>query len=69
MKKSLLLAALLAMAVAACSKTETPAPVAPAAEAVKDAAKDAGAAVVDAAKDAAKDAGAAVDAAKDAVKK
>ena len=68
MKKSLLLAALLAMAVAACSKTETPAPVAPAAEAVKDAAKDAGA-VVDAAKDAAKDAGAAVDAAKDAVKK
>ena len=65
MKKSLLLAALLAMAVAACSKTETPAPVAPAAEAVKDAAKDAGAAVVDAAKDA----GAAVDAAKDAVKK
>ena len=53
MKKSLLLAALLAMAVAACSKTETPAPVAPAAEAVKDAAKDAGAAV-DAAKDAVK---------------
>ena len=49
MKKSLLLAALLAMAVAACSKTETPAPVAPAAEAVKDAG-----AAVDAAKDAVK---------------
>jgi hypothetical protein len=86
MKKSLLLAALLALSVVACSKTETPAPaatVAPAAEAVKDAAaavdatkdaaKDAATATVDAAKDAAtavKDAGAAaVDAAKDAAKK
>jgi hypothetical protein len=70
MKKSLLLAALLALSVVACSKTETPAPVAAPAAPAAEAAKEASAAAVDATKDATaavKDAATATaDAAKDA---